>query len=238
MVHFLKTNELSVEIENLISETKDRLYLISPYFAMSAIFKRTLQRLDQTNAQIYVICRKEEKMTINPEDLEFLQKLRFKNILCLEFLHAKCYMNEKTAIVTSLNLLDISQQRNWEMGFKIDKDADGPIYDKIKKYVDDILGESKPLQYELKKIDKESSVTKKSEEKKESKKSTNIGFCIHCGSQIEFNKKKPLCLKCYRILGNSYDRKSPERFCLACGKKSFQTFEKPICQTCEKKLSA
>jgi phosphatidylserine/phosphatidylglycerophosphate/cardiolipin synthase-like enzyme len=234
MVNFLKTNELSVEIENLISDTKDRLYLISPYFAMSPMLKRAIQRLDSTNAQIYVICRKEEKLTINPGDLEFLQQLRFKNILALEFLHAKCYMNERKAIVTSLNLLDISQQRNWEMGFIIDNEIDAPIFDKIKKYVDDILIESRPLQYELKKIEKEIPIKS---DIKESQKKTIPGFCIHCGTQIVFSQKKPLCLKCYHQLGKEYNRESPERFCLACGKKSYQTFEKPICQTCEKKLS-
>jgi len=236
MVNFLKTNELSVAIENLITNSKDRLYLISPYFALSPMMKRAIQKLDNTNAQITVVCRKEEKMTINTEDLEFLQKLRFKNILSLEYLHAKCYMNENTAIVTSLNLLDVSQQRNWEMGFIIDKIDDAPIYEKIKNYVDDILGESKPLQYELKKVEKPVSAPKKIENIKEISGKLVSGFCIRCGKEMELNPNKPLCTRCYPIWANKSDRTYPEKYCHVCGKESKQSVEKPVCYPCFKKL--
>ncbi len=234
MVNFLKTNELSVAIENLITNSKDRLYLISPYFALSPMMKRAIQKLDNTNAQITVVCRKEEKMTINPEDLEFLQKLRFKNILSLEYLHAKCYMNENTAIVTSLNLLDVSQQRNWEMGFIINKVDDSPIYEKIKNYVDDILGESKPLQYELKKVEKQVSSPKKIENKKESLGKS--GFCIRCHATMDMNPDKPLCVKCYPIWAKFSDKAYEEKYCHVCGKESKQSYEKPVCYSCYKKF--
>lgn len=236
MVNFLKTNELSVAIENLISNSKDRLYLISPYFALSPMMKRAIQKLDNTNAQITVVCRKEEKMTINPDDLEFLQKLRFKNILSLEYLHAKCYMNENNAIVTSLNLLDVSQQRNWEMGFIIDKVDDAPIYEKIKNYVDDILGESKPLQYELKKVEKQVMAPKKIENKRESSTKLVSGYCIRCGNEMPINPEKPLCSKCYPIWAKYSDPEYHEKYCHVCGKESTQSYSKPVCYNCYKKM--
>jgi RNA polymerase-binding transcription factor DksA len=238
MVKFLTTSGLSAAIEDLIARSNQRLYLISPYFALSPMLKRAIQRLDSTNANINikVVYRREEKMNINPDDLEFLQKLKNVNILSLEFLHAKCYINETAAIVTSLNLLDVSQQRNWEMGFEINIEKDPELFEKIKKYVDDILNESKSFQYEIKKIEKETTSLKKVEIKEDKQKELTSGYCIRCGAAIELNKNKPFCFKCHSSLGKVFDFKHPEKYCHVCGKESPQSFARPICINCMNKL--
>jgi HKD family nuclease len=247
MVQFLSTSGLSAAIEDLIKNSKDRLYLISPYIQLSPILKREIQRLDVSTSdiQIKIVCRKEEKMNINPEDLEFLQKLKNINILSLESLHAKCYINEKTAIVSSMNLLDVSQQKNWEMGFKIDSEKDPDVFLDIKRYVDDIWGVGRPFQYEVKKIDKEIPLQKKSYATSNAPKSTsqqsgNTGFCIRCGTQMELNPSKPLCSKCYPIWAKFSNRSYKERYCHICGKdygkESTQTINDPVCKSCSQKL--
>jgi len=244
MVQFLTTSGLSAAIEDLIKNSKDRLYLISPFIQLSPILKREIQRLDASTSdiQIKIVCKKEEKMNINPEDLEFLQKLKNINILMLESLHAKCYINEKTAIVSSMNLLDVSQQKNWEMGFKIDSEKDPDVFLDIKRYVDDIWGVGKPFQYAVKKIDDGSSIQKKSfgtskvAVKTTSQQLPNKGFCIRCGAEVELNPFRPLCLKCYPIWAKTSDKANQEKYCHICGKDSKQSVEKPVCYPCYKKL--
>ena len=47
--------------------------------------------------------------------LEYVQSVFCKN------LHAKCYLNESTCIISSLNLYEFSQVNNNEMGVLIEK---------------------------------------------------------------------------------------------------------------------
>jgi phosphatidylserine/phosphatidylglycerophosphate/cardiolipin synthase-like enzyme len=244
MIKFLTTNGLSAAIEDLIKNSKERLYLISPYIQLSPILKREIQRLDASipPVNIKVVCRKEEKMNINPEDLEFLQKLKNINILSLESLHAKCYSNEKTAIVSSMNLLDVSQQKNWEMGFKIDNETDPDVFQEVKKYVEDIWNEGTQFQYSIKKIDNKSAIQKKSYStskfttKPTSQQIPNKGYCIRCRAEIPLNPYKPLCLKCYPIWVKTSDKTNPENNCHICGKESKQSVAKPVCISCYTKL--
>ncbi len=160
----------------------------------------------------------------------------------LESLHAKCYSNEKTAIVSSMNLLDVSQQKNWEMGFKIDHETDPDVFNEVKKYVEDIWNEGKQFQYSIKKIDDKSAVQKKSYGtskftiKAPSSQMVGTGFCIRCGVKMEVNPSRPLCSKCYPIWANYSDPKYEENYCHVCGKESKQSVEKPVCYSCYKKL--
>jgi hypothetical protein len=43
-------------------------------------------------------------------------------------LHAKCYLNERYAIITSMNLYDFSQVNNNEMGVIFDRDQEQKLY--------------------------------------------------------------------------------------------------------------
>jgi phosphatidylserine/phosphatidylglycerophosphate/cardiolipin synthase-like enzyme len=240
MATFLDTQNISSEIANLIKNSKQRLYLITPYLQLNKQIKPYIKDLVYKipNIDIIVVCRSDK---INVEDMSFLQDLKNVKIWALDNLHAKCYINEETAIITSMNLYQYSEGNNYEMGIKIDKTADEKIFEQISDYISIIMRESK--KYEIKQIDSEPQIAQKSttttnySKQKNSPSNKIPGFCIHCGEPIEFTLKKPLCLKCYHILGSDYKRSSPERFCLACGKKSYQTFEKPICQSCEKKIS-
>ena len=43
-------------------------------------------------------------------------------------LHAKCYINEHEAILTSLNLYEFSRQNNEEMGIYVKNQSEGVVY--------------------------------------------------------------------------------------------------------------
>lgn len=46
----------------------------------------------------------------------------------LPYLHAKCYLNEETCIITSLNLYEFSQVNNNEMGVLLTRADDAAVY--------------------------------------------------------------------------------------------------------------
>jgi hypothetical protein len=200
------------------------------------------------NIRITFICRKDASN--NLEDLNFLQqKLKHAQIFECKNLHAKCYLNENTAIITSMNLYQFSQEQSLEMGIKIEKSKpeDQSTYDQICKEVMLIEGQASKLQFIT--ITDEESQKKKPKSnvelsKEASRKETSIpkgtsgktGFCIRCHTVMELNPEKPLCAKCYPIWAKYSDKTYPEKYCHVCGKESKQSVDKPVCYSCYKKF--
>jgi phosphatidylserine/phosphatidylglycerophosphate/cardiolipin synthase-like enzyme len=242
MVTFLKTSGITHEIEELISNAKQKLYLITPYLQISPLIRPLIRDLvlKIPTIDIIVVCRSDK---INAEDMEFLQNLKSVKIWALDNLHAKCYLNEDTAILSSMNLYQYSERNNYEMGVKIQKNsADEAVYRELTEYIDILLRES--VKYEIKRVEKESHPSSIKEVQKKPKESiplektnsTKYGFCIRCHVSMDLNPDKPLCSKCYPIWAKYSDPTYPEKYCHICGKESKQSVEKPVCYNCYKKF--
>ena len=238
MAEFLSTAGASNAIEQMVKNSKQRLYLISPYLQINPILKSLLQQLDNkiSTIDIRIVSRTDK---INADDMNFLQNLKNVKVFALDNLHAKCYLNEETAILTSLNLYQFSQHNNIEMGIKINKSEEEKLYAAIYDEVDRIFGESKI--YQIRVVEKEKVESKKREPEKvketpkKSQASIDEGFCIRCGTRMALNPDKPLCSKCYPIWAKYSADTYPEKFCHVCGKESAQSYSKPICYSCYKK---
>ena len=131
-------------------------------------------------------------------------------------LHAKCYLNEREAIITSMNLYEFSQVNNNEMGVYIDKETDSALYKDLYDEVQRLIRISDELIVTVEKAD--------SKQKKESRKSENgrtgQGFCIRTGVPIPFNIEKPLSLEAYKRWNEYGDADYPEKFCHFSGEPS------------------
>ncbi|MDE4944683.1 DNA repair protein, partial [Francisella tularensis subsp. holarctica] len=69
-------------------------------------------------------------------------------------LHSKCYINETSCIITSLNLYEFSQINNIEMGVYISRDDDSEMYRETYDEAQRILRISEEVRISLQKIDK------------------------------------------------------------------------------------
>jgi phosphatidylserine/phosphatidylglycerophosphate/cardiolipin synthase-like enzyme len=120
MAKFLNTTGVSYHLEELIKGTKDRLILISPYLQFTDRIKEHLSNLNIQKRDIRIVYR-ENKLQL--EENNWLEsQIGIRTSLCKN-LHAKCYINENEAIITSMNLYEFSQQNNNEMGIYISKDT-------------------------------------------------------------------------------------------------------------------
>jgi hypothetical protein len=233
------TATITSEIEKLINESNgEKLILITPYLKIARQFKNNIQDQVKFNTRITVVVREGESH--DPADINFLQELKI-NLHTHQNLHAKCYLNQKTAIITSMNLYEYSQLNNTELGMKITIDADSKLYEEINDTVKRIVRNSPEFQFEIKKVDKPKIPVQERERKEENiqqKKqvSKDFGFCIRCGEKIALNSDKPLCSKCYPIWAKFSDPKYTENCCHICGKESKQSVEKPVCYSCFKKF--
>jgi phosphatidylserine/phosphatidylglycerophosphate/cardiolipin synthase-like enzyme len=242
MVKFSTTNGVSDALDNLVKTANKQLIFISPYLQISTNLRSLLKQADKRRpaVDIKVVCRRDSKWS--PDDITFLQSLDNVRIKSIDGLHAKIYLNESTAIITSMNLYMHSQQNNKEVGLIFDSIQDKEMYDQILLEVNSLFDEAEKLQYKVT-LEKEHPIPVKSETVKEkpliqspSKSEIKIGYCIRCGTKMGLDPNKPLCSKCYPIWAKYSNRSYNEKYCHICGKESYQTINDPVCKSCSQKL--
>ncbi|HUV82751.1 MAG TPA: phospholipase D family protein [archaeon] len=235
MAEFLTTTGISYNLEKLIKNSEEKLFLISPYLQIADSFKHLITERDLRKIDIRVIYRKDNK--INAEDMSFLQELTSVKISAHENLHAKCYLNENTVIIASMNLYQYSQQNNREMGIQVEKEKEPELYNDIFKEVMIIIQTSQEPEFSVKKLKKEIPIASNKASVKNQQSQNGKGFCIRCGNDLKLNPEKPLCYNCFKIWTNYNNPDYKEKFCHACGTKYSSTVEKPVCYNCYKKLT-
>lgn len=152
MAKFLVTSGVTYKLEELIKGTEDRLILISPYLQFSKRIKDNIASLNILKRDIRIIYR-ENKLQV--EESNWLEgQVGVRTSIC-STLHAKCYLNEKEAIVTSMNLYTYSQENNDEMGIYVTKDEDPDLYEAISNEARRLLRISDEIRVSVKKVDKE-----------------------------------------------------------------------------------
>ncbi|WP_240636205.1 phospholipase D family protein [Caldimonas tepidiphila] len=125
MAKFLNTSATNYFLEELIKGAKDRLVLISPFLKLNDRMKELLADKNRLKIDVRVVYGKSE---LQPEEISWLTDLPYIRTSFCKNLHAKCYMNEETCIITSLNLYEFSQVNNNEMGVLISRSEDADVY--------------------------------------------------------------------------------------------------------------
>ena len=82
-------------------------------------------------------------------DLTYIRTSYCKN------LHAKCYLNEESGIITSLNLYEFSQVNNNEMGVQIRRSEDSELYREAYEEAQRIIRISEEVRISLERISQE-----------------------------------------------------------------------------------
>jgi hypothetical protein len=121
MVQFLNAAATYFEIENLISFAENRLVLISPYVQISRIlFERLYAASERRGVNIALACRRND---LKQDEYMVLHRISRLEIRDLPRLNAKCFYNEKSMIITSLNLVE-SQVSHREMGILMTRERE------------------------------------------------------------------------------------------------------------------
>lgn len=233
MVEFLDTNGTSAEISKLISRSKEKLYIVSPYLQIPDNLKTMIKHVEKESHDLDIrfLYRYENEGKLNEKDSEFLFKeLKTATVFSLENLHAKCYLNENTAIITSMNLFRYSQQNNWEVGIKADKSNpnDQVLYEDVYRHVDFLMKSSKQQGKKGINFDKLRSTIKQVGKVV----IPNSGYCVRCGVSINIDRDKPFCTDHFKSWARYKNGNFPEKYCHYCGKKCSTTFNKPFCRDC------
>ena len=224
MAKFLDTEGITYNIKQIIKKSKDKIYLMSPYLQVNRRIKEELIDKDKFELDIRLIYGKVE---LKSNELDWIKELSNMRLYYNEYLHAKCYMNENKAIITSMNLYDYSQKNNVEMGILVDKYEDKELYEEIYDEVMRVQRNSERTKINIEKI------TQK-EDEEEIEETSDKGHCIRCEKEIELDPTRPYCDDCYKTWNRYKNGDYEEKHCHICGKEMSSTRNKPVCYSCYK----
>lgn len=221
MAKFINTKKAVSEIEELIRNAGEKLILISPYLKLSKDFKELLTYRNSKDKITTVIFGKQE---LNPDEMKFLQSLRFVILKYNEDLHAKCYVNDDKMVITSLNLYQFSMANNKEMGVLIDKNDPADIQLYIDAFTEvDFINETSQrfeLNAPLPSSPKQSESKPSKDKPSVNAAGKQTGYCIRTGKEIPFNVERPLSYEAFKKWSEHNNPEFPEKFCHFSGEPS------------------
>jgi phosphatidylserine/phosphatidylglycerophosphate/cardiolipin synthase-like enzyme len=161
MAKFLNTSATSYFLEELIKTARDRVILISPFLKLNDRIKELLEDKNRLKIDVRIVYGKNE---LQPEEINWLKELDYTRTSFCKNLHAKCYLNEESCIITSLNLYEFSQVNNNEMGVLIRRNDDPELYKDAYEEAQRIIRVSDEIRMSLEKVAKEPEDVQESEE--------------------------------------------------------------------------
>jgi len=193
--------------------------LISPYLQFNDRIKEQIDNLHILKKDIRIIYR-ENKLHLD-ENNWLAERIGVRTSVCKN-LHAKCYLNENEAIITSMNLYEYSQMHNDEMGIHVLKNEDGELYNSIWNEAQRLLTLSQELKITIQKVPPDVDERKADKKKTESNKTSDAskGYCIRTGSKIPFDVEKPLSYDAFKEWSKFENKDYPEKFCHFSGEPS------------------
>ena len=232
MAEFLDTAGVTHRLQRIITEAQEKLFLISPYLKFNKLIKDRLEDKDKFRIDIRVIYGKNE---LQPAENQWLDSLTSVRTSFRENLHAKCYMNENEAIVTSMNLYEFSQQNNDEMGILVSRHQDPELYEDIRKEAERIERGSLGVRVSVSMVQKVDKGPPEPEKAQTGKTSPTVAFCIRCKDELPTNPLQPYCKRCFTSWNRFKNEDYEEKHCHTCGKEHEATMKKPVCLNCYRK---
>lgn len=224
---FLTTKGIAASIEKVFRTADDFIVIVSPYVKVDKTYIDRLHEADNNGVSIYLIFGKEKLNELEKGKFQDFQNL---NIYYLENLHAKCYMNESTIIITSMNLYGYSEENNREFGIEINQDDNYDLFEDILKEIRSI--KSAAEDYNIINNGFQRNNTRNSRH--------NNGYCIRYGKRIVFDMTQPLCDDCYQVWVSFGNLEYTENYCHKCGREIDKDdshkidFAHPLCFDCWK----
>jgi len=152
MAKFLNTSATNYFLEELIKSASNRLILISPYLKLNDRIKELIVDKNRLKIDVRIVYGKNE---LQPEEINWLKELTYVRTSFCKNLHAKCYINDESCIVTSLNLYEFSQVNNNEMGIFMSRIDDPHLYKDALEEAQRIIRVSDEIRISLEKVSKE-----------------------------------------------------------------------------------
>lgn len=193
---------------------------MTPWFEPWDSLVKTLVKAEREKKNIIFILRDD----IESKEWRRLRTQHGFRLFFADRLHTKLYMNEKEALITSMNICDSSKEFNYELGYDI-TNGDEIYFLKNNIVEKDIIAGIDCYEF----IDNNSTYENNPFAGKK-------GYCVRCMNKIPFNPEFPICDTCFNSWIKYRNKFYKEKFCHCCGKSNQVTVAKPLCSTCFNRL--
>lgn len=224
------------EVIDLIEQAQNVLVLVSPYLAPWKGLVMAIERASARGVAIHMILRGGEDRERQASAVAPLRS-RLRTVRFVERLHAKIYLSEKAAVLTSMNLLESSALDSIEFAARVDSQQHTDGYRQAFKVCEALMAmaEQEQLREKIERgANASASMPTARTEKpiREPRRKNSAGHCIRCGEEVAQNPEKPLCAACFRLWSKYENPDYEEDCCHMCGRKASTSMRKPLCRTC------
>ncbi|AFE04692.1 hypothetical protein COCOR_02514 [Corallococcus coralloides DSM 2259] len=249
-IAIIGSSETQTNLSRLITEAEQRLLLVSPYVQFDKLRKlvREVQGALAKGVSVTLVLREKDFSTgkKDPLDSDALTQLRQANmkVLLVKDLHAKVYISEKNALLTSLNLLESSINNSIEIGTWIPSGT--AEYAAVEAF---LKSEILPTAQVVPSLSAPAAKTPEPPAPKREPRAAPArearvprqvavpdafatGHCIRCRDGLEFNMDRPLCRGCFSSWKKYEDKNYAEKYCHGCGEPKKTSMAKPLCHPC------
>ncbi|OJT26922.1 hypothetical protein BO221_02615 [Archangium sp. Cb G35] len=221
-----------LRLHDLLDEAQKWVTLVSPYLAIEKlrdVERKIRNALSRKVTVTLVIRARDAHQNSGPstKGLDMIRRLVEQGLKVYEVpdLHAKVYVSERHALVTSLNLLESSFNNSIEIGIWVP--AGRTEYGKILEFVrKEVAPHGRPLSMPAPEEEDDDNPFFEDEELGET------GHCIRCGETLELNPSKPYCAEHYAVWARYSNPDYRDSFCHGCGDEYPATKNKPFCRDC------
>ena len=228
--------DIAPHVERVIREAREYVVLVSPFVQSWRHVEDEIKQTTRRNVPVTIIVRPEVFQTPAGEWLQTTAAWVYP----LEGLHAKIYLNEKSLLVSSMNLYQYSSQNSYEFGLLI---REPRLSAQIRKYVNEVLvprtglerlPAAPPTAEQMRRGSSQpaTSITYTVPEPRVKYTATLQGHCIRCGNDRALDPEKPLCDTCYDSWSEYENEDYEEKFCHVCGNRAKTSYAKPLCGAC------
>lgn len=259
-MEILGNSVVGAAVETLVDRAQKGLFIVTPYFKPWDRVARGIKVARSRNAEVIVLLRGgDDRAKSAAAAADFLPHgVKFGY---LSRLHAKVYLNETEAILTSMNLYAESAQNSYEVAVRYTKAEDPDAYKQVAEQVVDLLRraaeEEKVAAVERAAAGGNAKVSAAATQVPPvrssavaakaapvaavaagrgaaavTKKAARVGHCIRCAEPIAFDTDHPYCESCYKSWVKYKNPDYEEKHCHGCGKAKVTTMTKPQCKPC------
>jgi hypothetical protein len=125
MLKTLDRKGIIAELENLFEHSHKELVIVSPYVKLNKKLIELLDKGQKRKIELMFICKYD---ALSSEVRNTLSSYANVSILDLPDVHSKAYLNEDTAVVSSMNFYSSSMRQNYELGTLLSLKDEGPFY--------------------------------------------------------------------------------------------------------------
>lgn len=231
MPEILKTHHISAAVIDIIEQTKVQCFLVSPYVQEWPLLSRALDIAAEKKTKVTQIIRNDAK---NLSKIEADARRRGFELVVLPRLHTKLYLNERTAVVSSMNLYDSSNHQNYEVAVRWRDDFAAKLRREI-------------IEGDLLRLAPHSRIPGWFEEERQNSlrvrtefegQLSTRGFCVVCGTKMELDTAK-IVVRCKPCWSRSPDALPRLRisFCHYCGQSFEGQLGEPMHHQCSTEIT-